>query len=60
MSQGKALGGTSNINWLIHLRGHPKDFDHWAELTGDVGWKYKNLLPYFKRSEDYQGEWTSG
>ncbi|XP_035710955.1 oxygen-dependent choline dehydrogenase 1 isoform X2 [Folsomia candida] len=58
-SQGKGLGGTSNINFLIQSRGHPKDFDNWANLTGDTSWSYENLLPYFRMSEDYHGPWDN-
>lgn len=53
LSQGKSLGGTSNINFLMHSRGNPKDFDVWAEIAGDSQWTYENLLPFFKKHEDY-------
>ncbi len=53
---GKLLGGTSAINGLIYARGHPSDFDTWASL-GNEGWSFKEVLPYFKKSEDYiEGE----
>ncbi|ODM98750.1 Oxygen-dependent choline dehydrogenase [Orchesella cincta] len=58
-SQGKGLGGTSNINFLIQSRGNPKDFDNWANVTGDPAWSYENLLPYFRKSEDFHGIWTN-
>ncbi|CAG7718407.1 unnamed protein product [Allacma fusca] len=58
-SQGRSLGGTSNLNFLIHLRGSPADFDNWGNITGDPSWNYQNLLPYFKKSEDYRGEWKN-
>ncbi|CAG7820916.1 unnamed protein product [Allacma fusca] len=58
LSQGKSLGGTSNINNMIYTRGNPTDFDNWANLTGDPSWNYANLLKYFKKGEDYQGEWS--
>jgi choline dehydrogenase len=45
---------------MLHYRGNPRDFDNWANLTGDEGWSYDKLLPYFKRSEDFYGEWRSG
>jgi choline dehydrogenase-like flavoprotein len=49
--RGKSLGGSSAINAMIYMRGHPSDFDHWAEL-GNTGWSYQALLPYFKRAEN--------
>ncbi|ODN03058.1 Glucose dehydrogenase [FAD, quinone] [Orchesella cincta] len=53
LSQGKSLGGTSNINFLMHSRGNPKDFDNMAEVVDDPAWNYDNLLPFFKKHEDY-------
>lgn len=41
------------------MRGHPQDFDSWANITGDDRWAYRNALEYFKRSEDYFGEWDN-
>ncbi|XP_021962123.1 oxygen-dependent choline dehydrogenase-like [Folsomia candida] len=55
LSRGKSLGGSSNLNLMIYQRGNPKDFDNWANITGDESWEYKNLLKYFKMSEDYHG-----
>ena len=49
--RGKALGGSSAINAMIYVRGHPWDYDHWASL-GNRGWSYAEVLPYFKRSEN--------
>jgi choline dehydrogenase len=51
--RGKVLGGSSSINAMIHIRGHPADFDGWAAM-GNEGWSYDDLLPYFKRSENNQ------
>ena len=48
--RGKLLGGTSSINGMVYLRGHPKDFDHWGSL-GNPGWDWDGVLPYFKRME---------
>ena len=49
--RGKMLGGSSGINYMVWVRGHPQDFDHWAEL-GAQGWSYAEVLPAFKRLED--------
>ena len=47
------LGGTSQINAMIYLRGSRHDFDGWA-ARGCEGWSYQDVLPYFIRSEDNQ------
>jgi choline dehydrogenase len=51
--RGKTLGGSSSINGMIYMRGQARDYDHWAELTGDASWRWEHCLPYFKRHEDY-------
>lgn len=51
------LGGTSSLNVMAYMRGNPNDFDNWAKLTGDLSWSYENVLPYFKKSEDYSGNY---
>ncbi|CAL8131013.1 unnamed protein product [Orchesella dallaii] len=53
--RGKLLGGTSNLNWMLYVRGHPMDFNQWAMLSQDGQWAYENLLPYFKKLENYNG-----
>ena len=55
LPQGRVLGGSSSINGLNHNRGQGADFDHWAE-RGNPGWSYKEVLPYFRRSECRIGE----
>lgn len=57
--RGRGLGGTSNLNFLAWIRGHPLDYDQWAEITGDKRWSYEELLPYFKQTENYLGEGNS-
>ena len=53
--RGKVLGGSSSINGMIYVRGHAHDFDTWAEMGAD-GWAYADVLPYFKRAENWHGD----
>lgn len=46
------LGGTSTLNFLLYVRGNRLDYDKWAEM-GNYGWSYEDVLPFFKRSENY-------
>jgi len=48
--RGKALGGSSAINAMLYMRGHPSDYDEWADL-GATGWDWQSVLPYFLRAE---------
>jgi len=48
--RGKVLGGSSSINGLVYVRGNPLDFERWAS-EGARGWAYRDVLPYFKRTE---------
>ena len=51
--RGRVLGGSSSINGMIYMRGQREDYDDWARITGDDGWRWDNGLPFFKRSEDH-------
>lgn len=51
--RGKVIGGTSSINGMVYVRGHPRDIDSW-EASGAEGWNYANCLPYFKKLESHQ------
>ncbi len=53
--RGKVIGGSSSINGMVYVRGHARDFDHWAE-TGADGWSFADVLPYFRRME----AWSDG
>jgi 4-pyridoxate dehydrogenase len=60
--RGKVLGGSSSINVMAYTRGHRADFDRWAR-EGATGWSYADALPYFKRSEAWEGgenPWRGG
>ena len=50
--RGKTLGGCSSINAMIYMRGQARDYDGWRQM-GNRGWGWDDVLPYFKRSEDY-------
>jgi choline dehydrogenase len=52
--RGRIVGGSSSINGLLYIRGQREDYDDWAS-KGASGWDYRSVLPYFKRSERYEG-----
>jgi choline dehydrogenase len=66
-ARGKVLGGCSSINGMLYLRGQVRDYEEWAQITGDSRWNWESVLPIFKKSEDYwngaddmhgdKGEW---
>lgn len=51
--RGKTLGGCSSINGMIYMRGQSRDYEQWAALTGDEDWRWQNVLPAFKKHEDF-------
>jgi len=53
--QGRVVGGSGSLNGLIFNRGQPGDFDGWAQL-GNKGWDYESVLPYFRKSETFDGK----
>lgn len=52
--RGKVIGGSSSINGMVYVRGHPRDFDSWAEM-GAEGWSGAEVAPYFDRMESWDG-----
>ena len=54
--RGKVIGGSGSINAMVYVRGQPRDFEDWKELGND-GWGWDDVLPYFKKSEDF--DWYS-
>ena len=52
VARGRGLGGSSSINGMLYVRGHPLDYDLWAQ-QGLAGWSFADVLPYFKKSEAF-------
>lgn len=52
--RGKVMGGSSAINGMVFLRGHALDFERWQD-EGATGWDWRNVLPYYKRAESWEG-----
>jgi len=52
--RGRVLGGSSSINGMVYVRGHACDFDQW-DAAGATGWHYQNVLPYFRKAEQWEG-----
>lgn len=53
--RGKLVGGSSNLYIMMHIRGHPSDYDSWA-YNGCPGWSYQDVLPYFQKLEDQEDD----
>ncbi len=53
-ARGRVLGGCSSINGMVYVRGQKEDYDNWAKDEGCEGWDYESLLPYFRRSENFE------
>ena len=51
--RGKVMGGSSSINAMVYVRGHPQDYDHWAKDA--PGWSWTDVAPIFKRMENWLG-----
>lgn len=51
--RGKVMGGSSSINGMIYMRGQSHDYDEWARLTGDDSWRWDQVLPLFRQTEDH-------
>ncbi|MEO1847736.1 MAG: GMC family oxidoreductase N-terminal domain-containing protein, partial [Pseudomonadota bacterium] len=63
LPRGKVIGGSSSINSMVYMRGHPMDYDRWADKFGLAEWTFAQCLPYFKRCESSdrgQSIWRGG
>ena len=63
LPRGKVVGGSSSINAMVYMRGHPMDYDRWNDELGLKGWSYADCLPYFKAGETSErgaSEWRGG
>ena len=57
--RGKVIGGSSSVNGMVYVRGHARDFDTWAQ-SGAAGWSYADVLPYYKRMENWHDSGHGG
>ena len=53
LPRGKVMGGTSTMNIMLYARGNKENYNDWAK-QGNAGWSYDEILPYFKKSEDFR------
>ena len=63
LPRGKVIGGSSSINSMVYMRGHPMDYDRWAKLEGLEQWSHANCLGYFRRCESSDrgdSDWRGG
>ena len=63
MPRGKVVGGSSSINSMVYMRGHPLDYDRWQSECGLKEWSYDQCLPYFKEGENSdrgEDQWRGG
>jgi choline dehydrogenase len=63
LPRGKVVGGSSSINAMVYMRGHPEDYNRWDDALGLKGWSYADCLPYFRSgetSERGENEWRGG
>ena len=63
LPRGKIIGGSSSINSMVYMRGHPYDYDNWSNKYGLSEWSFDQCLPYFKRCESSdrgENEWRGG
>ena len=63
LPRGKVIGGSSSINSMVYMRGHPHDYDNWSEKYNLKDWSFNNCLPYFKKCESSdrgENEWRGG
>ena len=56
--RGRGWGGSSSINAMVYIRGNAADYDQWSQ-AGNQGWSYDEVLPYFKRAENFNGDGDS-
>ena len=63
LPRGKVVGGSSSINAMVYMRGHPLDYDAWADEFNLEQWRFENCLPYFKKCENSDrgaSDWRGG
>jgi len=52
--RGKVLGGSSSLNAMVYIRGHPLDYERWEKQQGQQGWGYADVLPYFQKASSHE------